>query len=458
MKFPRIVGCFCFFAAACGGGGSNHGHDAAVDASSNDDSQVVDDGGGVDSGGADATVDSSVPDPDHVTWSRELAGAGEFFTRLDGHALNDVTVTAAGTVIAVGVGGATGLGNGDPYVVRKPLNGDWQEVAPGVTDMLQEVGGQFPLAVASAGSTVVAIGDNPQCGAGSGVWVSDDDGVTWDNDDDGDTLCFAVNTVGRLTSSGGVFVAVGNTLTDPTTEVYTSTDGRAWTKRTLSAKPPTDNTGVNGPTNVEETPWGLATDGLGTVMLVTNVVAFGQMGGDMPGSGRAHVSMDNGLTWNLVTAPPTGNTDPALFSVNYGHGQWVVTDFNNKLYISTDAGQSWTTQDGPTTDAGDDNVVTVRKLVWLRGNAWVAMGEWQDRQTFEGDATAWFSDDDMLTWTRDTSALFAQHGEQQSIGVDIRRATGEIFVVGYDDCGGGLGPDDECDNDSLDGALWLGKY
>jgi hypothetical protein len=145
----------------------------------------------------------------------------------------DLTVTGAGTFVAVGREAASG--GWRPAVWRLEPGTTWERVAEGVLDSSQG----YMTGVVARGDLIVAVGTR---GSNGEAWVSYDGGGRWRKADD-DALAAQGRSVKpqavNLTSEGG-FVAVGYQTRPSGPVAWTSDDGLSWSKASIPKSVATD--------------------------------------------------------------------------------------------------------------------------------------------------------------------------------------------------------------------------
>jgi len=224
--------------------------------------------------------------------------------------------------LVVGLAGCATSG-GAPATAPPPGPDRWTHVAPSA------LGEGIGLDVASLGDLVVVVGQADDIGSGPMAWVSVD-GAAWER-----VAGFDPSTgpsLRGIVRHGDLLVAVGPG--DASTAVWTSTDGRTWTRDHYEA---VDGSGAVG----------TFTGAMGAVAardarLVAVGLGIGGLTNDF--GGAAWISTD-GRTWSPVAASVSLLRAPLLAVTAGGPGFVAVGGIDGAVAMTSPDGTTWLLHD-----------------------------------------------------------------------------------------------------------------
>jgi hypothetical protein len=264
-------------------------------------------------------------------WALSLVTAPGVFAGPGPVRVSGIAIPSERLVVAVGVSPSLSpSGQPRPGVwVSRDAGASWRAVAPEAIDLPDDRAGTSVVMndIAASGARLVAVGtEADESGERGVVWVSDDDGDTWQlvhrTSASASAKLVAVETtgsktaeLGRPTVEAARFVAVGSyaTSTDtqaPTAAVWTSQDGTDWSQPQLLPETPPGVT----PSDLAADRWARS----------TLVIVGGRDAGDgqaREGEPRAWVSVDYGASWR---AEPVGDDVDLTAVVDVGDHGWLA--------------------------------------------------------------------------------------------------------------------------------------
>jgi hypothetical protein len=272
-------------------------------------------------------------------------------------------------------------------------------------------------------------GVKPRVAFGNGVFVvcSDlgivqvsSDGITWT----ASTTSFTtVSDFGGLAFGNGIFMLI--LKEDPSSNVWTSTDGKIWTKKNptiIWANSLSYGNGVFLASNDWPLNSAISVDGLSWRSFSLGAAFFNSCFGnnvwiavgyyviDNVYFGTIRRSTDNFNTWSSPTVPTVNPHVTSWFDIAFGNGIFMITSWDNpgKLSISRDTGLTWET---PITFSTNGT----GKIIYVN-NTWI----------LASTNSIWFSKTDGRTWQKITigfTPLYFSYGNNTLLsGYDYNKA------------------------------------
>jgi hypothetical protein len=283
-------------------------------------------------------------------WALSLVTDPEVFAGPGPARVSGIAIPSEGVVVAVGVSSSLS-GQSRPGIwVSRDAGASWRAVAPEAVDLSAAADPDVSVVmndIAASGARLVAVGtEADEAGERGVVWVSDDDGDTWQvvhrTSESASARLVAVETTGdsgRSSAEAARFIAVGSyaTSTDtqaPAAAVWTSQDGTDWSQPQLL---PESSPGVT-PSDIAADRWSQS----------SVVVVGGRDTGDdqaRESEPRAWVSVDHGASWR---AEPVGDDVDLTAVVHVGDHGWLAVGASRTS--ATDGGDRdavvYTSRDG----------------------------------------------------------------------------------------------------------------
>jgi hypothetical protein len=372
-------------------------------------------------------------------WALSLITDPEVFAGPGPARVSGIAIPSDQLVVAVGVSPSLSpSGHPRPGVwVSRDAGASWRAVAPEAID-LPDGHADTSVAmndVAASGARLVAVGTEADGSGERGVvWVSDDDGDTWQmvhrTSEGASAKLVAIETTGSQTEGAGPptaeaarFIVVGSYAPTterqaPTAAVWTSQDGTDWSRpQLLPDSPP----GV-APSDIAADRWPRS----------SLVVVGGRDSSDArtrESETRAWVSVDHGASWR---AEPVGGEVDLTAVVHVGHPGWLAvgatrtsaTDGGDRdavVYTSSD-GTDWQRASDPLGALAGPGAQVPHAVTYGEGSSpYVAVG------VDDGRPAIWVSPD-LAVWRRLRSEELLPAGAET--GITAAGYWGRIIAIG----------------------------
>jgi hypothetical protein len=352
------------------------------------------------------------PFPEEFRWTRVTSPV---FGGLGRMAINRA-VAGRSSIVAVGFVNPPGADGGDPVAWRSSDGRIWDRTYQ------SEPGTQGMDAVAMYGRNYIAVGTEDQQHAR--VWIIPADGSSWHSvDATGISGGSAIHKL-IVTPQGLVAVGWATEATDKDASVWSSSDGRHWTRDTGDA--------FVGPAGSDQEMWAVTQFPGGLV-----AVGSDNRGGDQDAAFWLHDQQG----WRQAAVPPSPG-DQVVKAVVAG-GPGLVAVGSTETSGGKDAA-IWTSTDGvrwrEIPGLARPGTQQLTGVVAYRGG-FVAVGS--DGSPREGDVAAWTSKDG-VRWRQSGSEELGGTGLQFAHGVVAFK--GKLVIVGNENVSG-----------SGVAAVWVGK-